>query len=29
MTREEKQNAIEDLTQQLADTGIFYIADTS
>ena len=29
MTREEKQNAIEDLTQQLAETGIFYIADTS
>lgn len=29
MTREEKQNAIEDLTQQLAEAGIFYIADTS
>lgn len=29
MTREEKQNAIEELSQQLAESGIFYIADTS
>ena len=29
MTREEKQNVIEDLTQQLTEAGIFYIADTS
>ena len=29
MTREEKQNAIEELSKQLAESGIFYIADTS
>ncbi len=29
MTREEKQNAIEVLTDRLAESGIFYVADTS
>jgi len=29
MTREEKQNAIEVLTDRLAGSGIFYVADTS
>ena len=29
MTREEKQSLIDDLTQQLAEANIFYIADTS
>lgn len=29
MTREEKQNAIEVLTDKLANSGIFYVADTS
>ena len=29
MTREEKQNAIEVLTDRLANSGIFYVADTS
>ena len=29
MTREEKHNAIEVLTERLANSGIFYVADTS
>ncbi len=29
MTREEKQNAIEVLTERLSGAGVFYIADTS